>query len=100
MYIAEISPGRLRGALISTYQLAITIGILMAYLFQLRARLPGRTTHPGFTAAGVWRWIFVDEVWRGMLLAGVLPAAMLFVLLFFVPESPRWLTKQGRSDAR
>ena len=48
---------------------------------------------------GLWRWIFVDEVWRGMLLAGVVPAALLLGLLFFIPESPRWLTKQGRNDA-
>ena len=53
---------------------------------------------PEVYGAGVWRWMFVDEVWRGMLLVGVLPALVLFVLLFFVPESPRWLTKQGRSD--
>ncbi len=97
MYIAEISPARRRGGLISMYQLAITLGVLLAYgsnceLAQLAQ------SHPGLYGSGVWRWIFVDEVWRGMLFAGVAPAALLFVLLFFVPESPRWLTKRGRSN--
>ncbi len=97
MYIAEISPSRLRGGLISTYQLAITAGILMAYLSNFAiARLAA--AHPDFFGVGVWQWMFVSEMWRGMLLAGVLPAAILFVLLFFVPESPRWLTRQGRSQ--
>jgi MFS transporter, SP family, arabinose:H+ symporter len=97
MYIAEISPSRLRGGLISTYQLAITAGILMAYLSNFAiAQLAA--AHPDFLGAGVWRWMFVDEMWRGMLLAGVLPAAVLFVLLFLVPESPRWLTRKGRSQ--
>ena len=97
MYIAEISPSRLRGGLISTYQLAITAGILMAYLSNFAiARLAA--AHPDFFGVGVWQWMFVGEMWRGMLLAGVLPAAVLFLLLFFVPESPRWLTRQGRSQ--
>ena len=87
---------KLRGGLVTLSQLAITLGVMAAYLFndaltQLAQRFPG------VYGAGVWRWMFVDEVWRGMLLVGVLPALVLFVLLFFVPESPRWLTKQGRS---
>ncbi len=97
MYIAEIAPSKLRGGLVTLSQLAITSGVLAAYLSndgltQLAQRCPEAF------GAGVWRWIFVDEVWRGMLLVGVLPAVVLFVLMFFVPESPRWLTKQGRSD--
>jgi MFS transporter, SP family, arabinose:H+ symporter len=97
LYIAEISPARRRGGLIAVYQLAITIGILAAYLSNCGLAEMARL-NPEFYGSGVWRFVFVDEVWRGMLLAGVLPAAVLFGLLLFVPESPRWLSKQGRSD--
>ncbi len=98
MYIAEISPARLRGSLISAYQLAITIGILVAYLSNYGlAEMAQRWAD--FYGSGIWRIVFVDELWRGMLLAGLLPAAILFTLLLFVPESPRWLAKQGRSVA-
>ena len=96
MYIAEISPARLRGGLISMYQLAITVGVLAAYLSNYGLAELARF-HPEFYGSGIWRWVFVDEVWRGMLLAGVFPAGVLFLLLLFVPESPRWLTKQGLS---
>jgi MFS transporter, SP family, arabinose:H+ symporter len=96
MYIAEIAPSRLRGGLVSMAQLAITLGVLMAYLSNYELTQLAHT-HADMYGAGVWHWMFVGEVWRGMLLVGVLPAVLLFVLLFLVPESPRWLTKQGRS---
>lgn len=96
MYIAEIAPARLRGALISTYQLAITIGIVMAFFSNYTLALLAHS-HAAIYPAGVWQWVFVDEVWRAMLLAGVVPAVILLLLLFFIPESPRWLTKQGRT---
>ncbi len=98
MYIAEISPARLRGALVSTYQLAITIGVATAF-FSNYCLVYLSKHHAGIYHGEMLRWIFVDEAWRGMLLAGVLPASVLFLLLFFVPESPRWLTKKGRRDA-
>lgn len=98
MYIAEISPARLRGALVSTYQLAITVGIMMAYFSNCGLAYLAKHA-PSFYVGPTVQWIFVDQVWRGMLLAGVLPAAVLFLLLFFVPESPRWLTKKGRGAA-
>ena len=44
--------------------------------------------------------ILVREAWRGMFGAGIIPAAAFFFLLFFVPESPRWLVKAGRHAAR
>ncbi|MEN6451617.1 MAG: sugar porter family MFS transporter [Thermoguttaceae bacterium] len=97
MYIAEISPSRLRGGLITLSQLAITGGILAAYLSN-DALTQLAHAYPGFYPLGTLHWIFVEEVWRGMLLVGVLPSLVLFVLLFFVPESPRWLVKQGRTD--
>jgi MFS transporter, SP family, arabinose:H+ symporter len=98
MYIAEIAPARLRGGLISTYQLAITVGIVVAYFSNYTfANLA--QSHASWYGEGIWRLIFVSEVWRGMLLAGVVPALVLFILLAFIPESPRWLVKQGQSDA-
>ena len=97
MYIAEIAPARRRGGLISTYQLAITIGVAAAF-FSNYGLVYLAKNHAGIYHGALLRWIFVDEVWRGMLLAGVLPASVLFLLLFFVPESPRWLTKQGLTD--
>jgi MFS transporter, SP family, arabinose:H+ symporter len=98
MYIAEIAPARLRGGLISTYQLAITIGIVVAYFSNYSLAFLAES-HADWYGAGMWQFVFVDEVWRGMLLAGVVPALILFNLLFFIPESPRWLVKNGRSDA-
>lgn len=97
MYIAEIAPSKLRGGLITLSQLAITIGILVAYLSN-DALSQLAQSYPSLYGGGLWRWMFVTEVWRGMLLVGLLPAAVLFFLLFFVPESPRWLVKQGRID--
>jgi SP family arabinose:H+ symporter-like MFS transporter len=96
LYIAEISPARLRGGLISVYQLAITIGVVMAYFSNYGLAELARHC-PECYGAGVWRLVFVSELWRGMLLAGLLPAGILFGLVLFVPESPRWLCKQGRT---
>jgi SP family arabinose:H+ symporter-like MFS transporter len=95
LYIAEISPARRRGGLISMYQLAITIGILVAYLSNYGLAEMARLW-PDFYGSGILHILFVDDLWRGMLLAGLLPAGFLFGLLLFVPESPRWLAKQGR----
>jgi SP family arabinose:H+ symporter-like MFS transporter len=97
MYIAEIAPARLRGGLIAGYQLAITIGIVAAYGSNYVIALLA-ANHAELFGDGLWQWMFVAETWRGMLLAGLLPAAVLLALLLFVPESPRWLTKRGRLD--
>lgn len=98
MYIAEIAPPRLRGGLISTYQLAITVGIVVAYFSNYTFAFLAQN-HAAWYGTGTCYFIFVSEVWRGMLLAGVIPALVLFFLLFFIPESPRWLVKNGRSDS-
>ena len=54
-------------------------------------------THAG--AADSWfNWIFVNEVWRGMLGMETLPALLFFVIVFFIPESPRWLIVRNREE--
>lgn len=76
LYIAEVSPVELRGALVSLNQLAITIGILCSYLINY-----------AFTNMdGSWRWMF------GI---GLIPALMLSIGMLFLPESPRWLVKKN-----
>lgn len=98
LYIAEISPARVRGRMVTFYQFAITIGVLAAYFSN--AALLELANHLGNTlGAAPWvRWMFVDELWRGMLGSLVVPAGLFFLLLFLVPESPRWLTKQDRDE--
>jgi len=86
MYIAEISPARIRGRMVSVNQFAIVTGFLVVYLVNYFIALQGTDA---WNVAYGWRWMFGSEA---------LPAFMLLVLLFFVPESPRWLTKYGRHE--
>ncbi|XP_040997196.1 sugar transporter ERD6-like 6 [Juglans microcarpa x Juglans regia] len=74
VYIAEIAPQNLRGALGSVNQLSVTIGIMLAYLLGL----------------------FVQ--WRILAVLGILPCTILIPGLFFIPESPRWLAKMGMTE--
>jgi SP family arabinose:H+ symporter-like MFS transporter len=86
VYIAELAPAAKRGRLGSLFQLGIVIGIFLT-LF-LNERIQGLGDE-AWNAANGWRW---------MLGAEVAPALLLLVLLFFVPESPRWLIGVGRDD--
>ena len=97
MYIAEISPARLRGRFVSINQLTIVIGVLLAqvvnWLISLYdpADLPLDPTFAQILATWNgqtgWRWMFAAEA---------VPALAFFGLMFFVPESPRWLIKNGK----
>lgn len=95
LYLSEISPAAIRGRLVTFYQLAITVGILLAYI--TNSLLLGYSEqHAGTAGAGIFDLVYIAEVWRGMFSIGTV-LALLFVLgLFFVPESPRWLIKKGR----
>ncbi|MBN1507646.1 MAG: sugar porter family MFS transporter [Sedimentisphaerales bacterium] len=86
MYIAEISPARIRGRMVSINQFAIVTGFLVVYFVNYFIALQGDTV---WNERVGWRWMFGSEA---------LPALMLLVLSFVVPESPRWLTKRGRTD--
>lgn len=93
-YISEIAPAKHRGRLVSLYQLAVTIGFLAAYIvnyFLLEYSLGATSCRDN-----LFTKIFIDECWRGMLFAETLPAALFIVLVFFIPESPVWLSMRGR----
>lgn len=80
MYIAEISPPRIRGRMVSIYQLTIVIGILATNLINYSLRN------------------FGDDAWRWMFGLGAIPAGIFTVGVLFLPESPRWLVQAGKPD--
>ena len=97
LYISEISPPHIRGRMVTLYQFAITIGILSAYF--INALLLGLSSNPVTTGgAGMMNRIIYEEVWRGMFGSETLPAMIFFLLLLFIPESPRWLTIRGKES--
>ncbi len=95
MYIAEIAPARMRGKLVSINQLTIVIGIMAAQLINwfLVRNLP-----PGATDEFIVNSWFGQSGWRWMFALTAMPSALFFVGMFFVPESPRWLAKNGKSE--
>ncbi len=94
-YIAEMSPAPWRGRLVSLNQLSIVSGILLAQIadWLIAARVPERATR-AFIAAS-WNGQYG---WRWMFTATCLPAVVFFIVCFFIPESPRWLSARGRRD--
>ncbi|HEV3357577.1 MAG TPA: sugar porter family MFS transporter [Pseudonocardiaceae bacterium] len=77
-YLSELAPSRVRGALSSLNQLMIVSGILIAYVVD---------------------WAFQGSAnWRAMIAIGIIPAAVLLFGMTLLPETPRWLIKQGRED--
>jgi MFS transporter, SP family, xylose:H+ symportor len=85
LYIAEIAPASVRGRLVSFNQFAIVSGILIVYF--VNYFIAGLGSDEWNIAQG-WRWMFGSEA---------LPAVLFFGFLLFIPESPRWLVKQGDS---
>ena len=95
LYISEMAVSKYRSRFVSLYQLAITVGFLGAYLvnYQLLTAAEGATAVAG---GSLMNKIFVSEVWRGMLGMGTVPAVLFFIIIFFIPESPRWLILKGK----
>lgn len=81
LYIAEISPTKIRGILVSLFQLLITVGILASFISD---------------------YAIADNAnlasWRPMFYVGIIPAVILLVGVIFLPETPRWLMSKGRED--
>ena len=93
IYISEVSPARIRGTLVSLYQLAVTAGFLLAYLANWAIDANIDASCAGET---LWQKIMHTEAWRGMLGSETLPALAFFFIIFFIPESPKWLIVKGR----
>lgn len=82
MYIAETAPAASRGKMVSLYQLAIVLGILLAYLSNYLLINTGDNN---------WRWMFAAQA---------APSLLFFAALFFVPESPRWFLLRSERETR
>ncbi len=94
VYIAEISPAHMRGKLVAINQLTISMGVLSAQIMNMLIAQPvpiGATDEMIFSS---WNG---QTGWRWMFWACSAPAAIFFLLLWFVPESPRWLMKAGKT---
>ncbi len=95
IYIAEISPARLRGRFVAINQLTIVIGILLAQIinYLIADKVPVGFTDEQILASWNgqmgWRWMFWAETFF---------SAAFFLLVFLIPESPRWLVKAGKSS--
>lgn len=96
LYISEIAPPRIRGRLVALYQLSIVIGILLAYFSNWLLLNFSQSNAGAFGGTGILHRTLVSEVWRGMFGSEMIPAALFIILLFFIPESPRWLIKNGQ----
>ncbi len=96
MYIAEIAPAQMRGKLVSINQLTIVIGVLAAQLINwyLVRNLP-----PGATDEFIQNSWFGQSGWRWMFALTAIPSVFFFMGMFFVPESPRWLAKNGKPES-
>ena len=101
IYISEVAVAEKRGTLVSLYQLAITVGFLVAYLANYlvlkQADLtlsgsPERLSEP--LSVRLWN----SEYWRGMLGLETIPDLLFLIVIFFIPESPRWLIVKGRDS--
>jgi MFS transporter, SP family, arabinose:H+ symporter len=97
MYIAELTPAKVRGAFVSVNQLTIVIGILAAQIINWRIADP---VPAGSTAAQIMSSWNGQTGWRWMFYACTIPAGLFFLLMWLVPESPRWLArKESRRDS-
>ena len=97
MYIAEISPAKNRGRMVSYYQLAVGIGFFVVFLATYFIG-GGDTQSMAAEKLALLHEHNVTQGWRVMFWSELLPATAFFLLLFTVPHSPRWLMLKGRTD--
>ena len=95
IYIAEVSPRKMRGKFVSLNQLNIVFGILIAQItnYLIAEKVPGNASNEfilnSWNGQMGWRWMFWAET---------IPAGLFFIFALFIPESPRWLVKMNRDE--
>jgi SP family arabinose:H+ symporter-like MFS transporter len=97
LYISEVSPPKIRGRMVSMYQLYITLGILIAYFTNDYFRSLSEEFNLENNITGLMSWI-ISDVWRIMLGSELIPAFIFLALLFLVPRSPRYAMSKGKKD--
>ncbi|WP_279205185.1 sugar porter family MFS transporter [Obesumbacterium proteus] len=95
MYIAEVSPAEKRGKFVAINQLTIVIGVLAAQLVNLMIAEPVASSATMQDIVQSWNG---QVGWRWMFGAELIPAVLFLLLMFLVPDSPRWLAKAGKPD--
>lgn len=95
LYIAEVSPSNYRGRLVSLNQLAIVIGILAAQIINFFIAEPVSEGMTNLEIMNSWNG---QVGWRWMFWAELVPSILFFIFIFFIPDSPRWLTKNNKSS--
>ena len=95
MYIAEVAPAEIRGKLVSLNQMTIVIGILAAQIVNWQIADPIPADFSPADIAASWNG---QMAWRWMFWAAAFPAAAFLLLVFFIPESPRWQAMKGGKD--
>lgn len=95
IYISEISPAKIRGTMVALYQLAITLGIVLAYLINF---LILKNSDSIQFANPFFERVLNNELWRGMLGSESIITLLFLFILFFIPESPKWLIVKGRNE--
>lgn len=95
VYISEIAVPEKRGTMVSLYQLAVTAGFLLAYLVNYFIL---KEASPDTENAGLASRMFNSEYWRGMLGSETIPDLIFLIVIFFIPESPRWLIVKRKED--
>jgi SP family sugar porter-like MFS transporter len=97
VYIAEITPGNIRGGFVSINQLTIVLGILAAQIINWRI---AQKVPSGATTADILASWNGQNGWRWMFYACAVPATLFFLFMWFIPESPRWLAKNRNNHLK
>jgi sugar porter (SP) family MFS transporter len=96
LYISEMSPPNQRGKLVSVYQLAITLGILIAYFSNYWTS--NWYLQQKESSLSALQFIYGEEHWRGMFANELIPITFFIICLLFIPKSPRWLIVKNKKD--
>ena len=98
LYLSEISPTHLRGRLVTVFQFAITIGIMVALFNNYGLHQWAKSAAETAAEGSFMQWFLVDQTWRSMFASELIPGILFLVLAMTLPESPRWLIKVGKGE--